>query len=434
MLESLPTNALVPVAPEAQAVTVFTPALDRIAENIRARVRESLILTGADLIEAQRLCPPGKWTLWLQQEFGWSQQTAYNIINVAKALQTVGNADGISSLTIDVTAFYVLAKPDVPLEVRQEAIELAKSGAHVTKRAAENLVKRTSAQRRQDKQLDQKWKEDWAKADETKRVQHLEAEEMTDDTPEEPASAADPERAIAQTVDEMRRLSRHISRWESVTGFSSNIDHDELRECLNSLAEDTSLVLSNLEFDRDNVRASGTELLRAVIEKRPLTKERLDAIADGVGYTRPDEWESISLVTWPGVLAELREKLAPVIEGLKAEGAKKHHLASRENVAHLTDLLEHALADPNYEVPADPQLKKSSVAEQLVELVCPSVAEAIKADPEPSGDQPRPKRGRKRRGAGRPRKQTAPADNPVEGEPETVNNANDDVGRSEEAV
>jgi hypothetical protein len=50
--------------------------------------------------------------IWLRQEFSWSEETARKFIKVAEAFQQDGNEYGISF--IDVSALYVLSKPDVP--------------------------------------------------------------------------------------------------------------------------------------------------------------------------------------------------------------------------------------------------------------------------------------------------------------------------------
>jgi hypothetical protein len=70
-------------------------------------------------------------------EFGWSDSTAQNYMNVARKFPTLGDMTG---LTIDATALYVLSAPDVPQAARDQAVAQAESGKHVTKADAEALI------------------------------------------------------------------------------------------------------------------------------------------------------------------------------------------------------------------------------------------------------------------------------------------------------
>ena len=51
-----------------------------------------------------------RWLPWLEENFGWSQPTAFNYMRVAEAFNKLSTVD---NLTIDASALYLLAKPDV---------------------------------------------------------------------------------------------------------------------------------------------------------------------------------------------------------------------------------------------------------------------------------------------------------------------------------
>ena len=63
------------------------PVLHRRAEEIRSlakRTVEDIIKIGRLLADAKRRIPHGGWLLWLEQEFGWSADTATNFMNLFK--------------------------------------------------------------------------------------------------------------------------------------------------------------------------------------------------------------------------------------------------------------------------------------------------------------------------------------------------------------
>lgn len=65
--------------------------VQELAEEIRAlasQTAERIVEIGNRLIEARAILKPkGEWMAWLEQEFAWSRQTAYNFIRVAEAVE-----------------------------------------------------------------------------------------------------------------------------------------------------------------------------------------------------------------------------------------------------------------------------------------------------------------------------------------------------------
>jgi hypothetical protein len=99
--------------------------------------RTCIIEIGRELIAAKAEIGHGGWLDWIDAEFGWGHHTASNYMNVASKFRSVRN---LGALTIDATALYTLAAPEVPPEVRDRAVELAEQGEHVTKAEADRLI------------------------------------------------------------------------------------------------------------------------------------------------------------------------------------------------------------------------------------------------------------------------------------------------------
>ena len=65
----------------------------------------------------------GEWLTWLEDEFGWKDQTAKNFIKVYEASTKTPN---FGDLNLPVSGFYALAAPSTPHEARAAIIEKAK--------------------------------------------------------------------------------------------------------------------------------------------------------------------------------------------------------------------------------------------------------------------------------------------------------------------
>jgi hypothetical protein len=60
-------------------------------------------------------------------------------MQVAEAFKSLSVSD-FNALTIDATALYALAAPDVPQSARDAAVEQAEAGEHITKAEAEKII------------------------------------------------------------------------------------------------------------------------------------------------------------------------------------------------------------------------------------------------------------------------------------------------------
>jgi hypothetical protein len=118
------------------------PGLPERAERVRNLVstaRVCILEIGRELLAAKREVPSGQWLAWLDTEFAWTEDTAQRYMRVARAFQIPHDAvfDG---LTIDASALYALAAPEVPQAARDEAVVRAELGEHVTKAEADRLI------------------------------------------------------------------------------------------------------------------------------------------------------------------------------------------------------------------------------------------------------------------------------------------------------
>jgi hypothetical protein len=108
-----------------------TPVLAEHAAAIRTlgrRVVTDVIEIGHRLTESRNICGHGYWLPWLDCEFGWSDKTAENFINVYKLSSKFEN---FSNLNLPLSGLYLLAAPSTPPEARDQIIEQAKAGKSV---------------------------------------------------------------------------------------------------------------------------------------------------------------------------------------------------------------------------------------------------------------------------------------------------------------
>lgn len=96
-------------------------------KTLERRTSESLIEIGRHLIAVKDALPHGQFGVWLEAEFGWSQDTASNFMRVARVF---GQNPKISEFQS--SALYALASGTVPDDIREQFIEQAERGEPVT--------------------------------------------------------------------------------------------------------------------------------------------------------------------------------------------------------------------------------------------------------------------------------------------------------------
>jgi hypothetical protein len=106
-----------------------------IRERVK-RTQQDIIEVGERLIDVKSRLGHGRFLEWLRLEFDWTDQTARNLMNVAEAFKSKTVLD----LPVSQKALYVLAAPSVPPAAREEAVQKAANGQHVTYSEAKAII------------------------------------------------------------------------------------------------------------------------------------------------------------------------------------------------------------------------------------------------------------------------------------------------------
>ncbi|MGO9049931.1 MAG: DUF3102 domain-containing protein [Xanthobacteraceae bacterium] len=103
--------------------------LTQHAEAIRglvAQIRQDVVEIGRRLTECKEIAGHGRWSIWLDEEFGWSHSTALNFMSVFQVAQSKNV--NFANLKLPLSALYLLAAPNTPPAVQDEFIERAQNG------------------------------------------------------------------------------------------------------------------------------------------------------------------------------------------------------------------------------------------------------------------------------------------------------------------
>lgn len=111
---------------------------------IRKRLRRSaqdVWEIGQRLADVRSRLKYGQFLAWLKAEFGWSQRTAYNFINV---YETFGDRFAkLAKVDIATSVLYQLAAPSVPEALRTQVLEAAESGEKITHKSIKSAIKQS---------------------------------------------------------------------------------------------------------------------------------------------------------------------------------------------------------------------------------------------------------------------------------------------------
>ncbi|MEO0407350.1 MAG: DUF3102 domain-containing protein [Cyanobacteria bacterium P01_A01_bin.135] len=109
---------------------------------IRKRLRRSaqdVWEIGQRLADVRSRLQYGQFLAWLKAEFGWSQRTAYNFINV---YETFGDRFAkLATLDIATSVLYQLASPSLPEDLRNQVLDSVAAGKKVTNKALKSAIK-----------------------------------------------------------------------------------------------------------------------------------------------------------------------------------------------------------------------------------------------------------------------------------------------------
>lgn len=127
-------------------------ALAEHAAVIRAlgkRVVGDVIEIGRRLAECKRIAGHGGWYPWLEREFGWSEDTAENYMNVFRAFGP--NPESVRDLSLPMNSLRLLAAPSTPEEARAAVIERAENGERFTHDQIKEMVEVAALERAAEK-------------------------------------------------------------------------------------------------------------------------------------------------------------------------------------------------------------------------------------------------------------------------------------------
>lgn len=103
-------------------------AAERITRSQR-RMAADIIAIGKELLTVKEKLEHGQFGKWIKHYFGWSHQTANNMMQAADMF---GKLQNFGNLTIDTSALYLLSSNKCPDETRDEIIERAEQGERIT--------------------------------------------------------------------------------------------------------------------------------------------------------------------------------------------------------------------------------------------------------------------------------------------------------------
>lgn len=106
---------------------------------IKTLMRKSandIIEIGLKVEEVKARLGHGRFGAWIEQEFGWSEQSVRNFMAVAEHFKSPKFGD----LNIAPSALYSLAAPSVPQPARDEAMARAEKGETITYTKAKEIV------------------------------------------------------------------------------------------------------------------------------------------------------------------------------------------------------------------------------------------------------------------------------------------------------
>lgn len=106
-------------------------------KTLMRRTAQDIIDIGQKLIEVKAKLGHGLFGAWLQVEFEWTDRTARRFMAVAETFKS----DTVSVLAnVDAKALYLLATPSAPESAREEVLQKAGSGEHITYDRAREII------------------------------------------------------------------------------------------------------------------------------------------------------------------------------------------------------------------------------------------------------------------------------------------------------
>jgi len=138
--KTAPINALFDYdSLDAGQRTIIQQRTGEIRERLR-RSAQDVWEIGQKLSDVRSRLKYGQFLAWIKAEFGWSQRTAYNFINV---YETFGDRfANLAKVNIATSLLYQLASPSVPEELRAQILRAAEQGETMTAQELRATIQR----------------------------------------------------------------------------------------------------------------------------------------------------------------------------------------------------------------------------------------------------------------------------------------------------
>lgn len=133
-----------------QSAAAAVRASARRLHDLERRTVTATIEIGRELLAVKELLGHGHFLPWLHAEFGWSDRTARNFMNVA--LQFGDKSETVSDLGAKV--LYLLAAPSTPDDVRTAVVQRAEQGEPITTETVRVAIAKVNASAGPDQQED----------------------------------------------------------------------------------------------------------------------------------------------------------------------------------------------------------------------------------------------------------------------------------------
>ena len=129
-------------------------SLNDAADRIRDRLRHTIaniIEIGHDLNAVKTTLGHGRFLPWIEAQFGMSEQTARNFMNVATRFP---KSQSLLDLKITKEALYMLSAPSTDVEVVDVAVEKAQAGEKVGKAEVDQIKQELKTEQEKSRGLD----------------------------------------------------------------------------------------------------------------------------------------------------------------------------------------------------------------------------------------------------------------------------------------
>ncbi len=122
-----------------------TVALAEHAAEIRARGRRviaDVIEIGRRLSECRKIVKRGQWIPWLDDNFGWSDDTALRFIKVYElTTHEIFNSRKLRDLNLPLSAVYLISEQSTPPEARAKVVERVEAGEVLSVAVVKDVIK-----------------------------------------------------------------------------------------------------------------------------------------------------------------------------------------------------------------------------------------------------------------------------------------------------